>query len=606
MPPNDNPNPALGPTLIQVSPDSDDPQALVGQVIAERYEVEALLGVGGMGSVYRARHIKIRKQVALKTLHAALLRSPEAVARFEREAVAAARINHPNVIVATDFGPLADGRYYLVLEYVDGCDLAQAISAEGAMTVSRTIAIARQIACALDAAHSLGIVHRDLKPDNVMLVRRGVDEQVKVLDFGIAKVTLDDNAQQLTQFGAVFGTPQYMSPEQAKGQSVDGRSDLYSLGVVMYEMLTGKLPFEATDALGFLMQHLNAEPTPLPRSIPEPVRKLVHLLLAKDPAQRYQTAATVLAEFDKINQRPSVERSQRTERLHRRITRVATSFVATLGRTLKHPRRLGKYTFPTAGWLTVFALPTISVVLLAYRCAPIEATADNHLKLIAAAPAPSSALPTMSQEGFAAEVARIEPIKVYERTELDWMILARGNAQLSRFEESVGAYQALLSLRRDLRKDPGLLTDLLNASQDPKAFRVVLNLAETILGKHGVDLIWEMWQQERYNPERKEQADKLAKKLVILSRRASPALRIAIELTFTTQCDKLLGVLERAPTDADNRSSERLATLFAHKGCGTDAAEDCFPCLRDNPLLEQAIARAQKTAAPRLGETTED
>jgi hypothetical protein len=186
------------------------------------------------------------------------------------------------------------------------------------------------------------------------------------------------------------------------------------------------------------------------------------------------------------------------------------------------------------------------------------------------------------------------------------MILARGTASLGRWEESVGAYQAILSLRRDLRSDKGLLRDLLDASQNPRAFRIVLNLAETVLGKHGVDLIWAMWDEARLVPDRKEDTEKLAKKLVILAQRASPALRVAIDLTFATKCERLLGTLGRAATDADSRSSERLAALAAKTGCGDAQRDDCFPCLRDSPLLELATAQAEKTKAPALGDTTDD
>jgi len=150
------------------------------------------------------------------------------------------------------------------------------------------------------------------------------------------------------------------------------------------------------------------------------------------------------------------------------------------------------------------------------------------------------------------------------------------------------------------------LADILRAAQDPKAFRVALNLSETILGKPGVDLIWDLWEDEKYLPDHKEQTDKLAKKLVILSRRATPALRVAIDLTFTNQCDKLLGILARAATEADTRSVARLTELGSKVGCGAGQAEDCYACLRDDPLLGQALEKAKKTPAPALGQTIDD
>ncbi|HEX7668809.1 MAG TPA: serine/threonine-protein kinase, partial [Polyangiaceae bacterium] len=227
---------------------------LVGTVLAERYRVDRFLGSGGMGAVYLGEHILMRKAVALKVLHRDMTVHAEVVARFEREAVAAGRIDHPNVAAASDFGRLADGSFYLVLEYVDGRSLASLID-EGPIELGRTLAIAEQVASALVAAHVAGIVHRDLKPDNVMLVRSadGADH-VKVLDFGIAKVAgqeadgaASENGRQLTRVGAVMGTVGYMAPEQALGQAVDHRADLYAFGVLLYEMVAGTRPFVAEE-----------------------------------------------------------------------------------------------------------------------------------------------------------------------------------------------------------------------------------------------------------------------------------------------------------------------------------------------------------------------
>src|SRR5690606_8292067 len=192
-----------------------------------------LLGEGGMGQVYRAQHVHMRKTVAIKVLHRELTMQPEIVARFEREAVAAARIEHPHVAAATDFGQLPDGSFYLVLEFIEGRSLTALWAEHGRLPPARALAIARQVCDALDAAHSAGIVHRDLKPDNVMLLaREGDADFVKVLDFGIAKLQSDDTSGQpaLTKAGTVFGTPEYMAPEQAQGAGVDARSDLYTLG----------------------------------------------------------------------------------------------------------------------------------------------------------------------------------------------------------------------------------------------------------------------------------------------------------------------------------------------------------------------------------------
>ncbi len=264
--------------------------SLVGTVVAGRYRIDALIGQGGMGAVYRAEHVHMRKVVALKVLHQHMTINDEAVRRFEREAVAAGRIEHPNVTQATDFGRLENGSFYLVLEYVAGTSLSATLERQGPFEPGRAAHVAAQVASALAAAHAEGIVHRDLKPDNVMLIPSsdGTD-RVKVLDFGIAK--LESGGAQLTQIGTVFGTPQYMAPEQAAGRPVDARADLYALGLILHEMLTGEPAFHSDNLLGLLTQQMTAAPPPLPPEVPEPLARLVAELLVKAPEHRLQSAA---------------------------------------------------------------------------------------------------------------------------------------------------------------------------------------------------------------------------------------------------------------------------------------------------------------------------
>jgi eukaryotic-like serine/threonine-protein kinase len=278
-----------------------------GTVVAGRYRVERLLGTGGMGAVYRAEHVHMRKTVALKVLHRELASVNEVVARFEREAIAAARIEHPNVVAASDFGKLEDGSFYLALEYVDGKSLRQLL-AEGPLPTERVVEIARQTALALSAAHAADIVHRDLKPDNVMLLPEADgSSRVKVLDFGIARVSVPNapDATHLTRVGVVMGTVAYMSPEQATGQAVDGRSDLYALGVMMYEMIAGRQPFEAELPAQVLARQLVEPPPPLPPATPPGLVSLVMDLLAKAPADRPATARDVLERLAGLSGVPS-------------------------------------------------------------------------------------------------------------------------------------------------------------------------------------------------------------------------------------------------------------------------------------------------------------
>jgi serine/threonine protein kinase len=287
------------------------PESLVGVVLSGRYQINKLIGEGGMGAVYQAEHTHMRKRFAIKVLHPEMSRLSEVVARFEREAMAAAHIEHPNVAGATDFGKLEDGSFFLVLEYVEGKSLREAIS-EGRLELGRALRVARQIASALGRAHALGIVHRDLKPENVMLVtREGDPDFVKVLDFGIAKVPVGLTGEPktpgvaLTQVGMVYGTPEYMAPEQALGQPVDATADLYALGVILFEMITGKRPYDHESKVTLLGMHVTA---PIPRmgdrapgaNVPPQIEAIVTRLLAKESTARFADARELIDALDAI------------------------------------------------------------------------------------------------------------------------------------------------------------------------------------------------------------------------------------------------------------------------------------------------------------------
>ncbi|MBX3209753.1 MAG: serine/threonine protein kinase [Labilithrix sp.] len=293
-------------TVPPPATESEDVRIPAGTMVADRYRIARVLGEGGMGVVYAAEHVLMRKEVALKVLHAEMCTMPEVVARFEREAIAAAHIDHPNVAGATDFGRLPDGACYLVLELLRGTSLRDEI-AKGPVPLGRALRILRGIASGVSAAHVKGIVHRDLKPENVMLVDRDGDPDfVKVLDFGIAKVDASVAAapqagsKVLTRIGSVFGTPEYMAPEQAVGDAVDARADLYALGVVFLEMLTGKCPFNG-NALSILRERILAVGPPDMSEVTDPgARALIARLLTRQPDERMQTAAELGAAVDAL------------------------------------------------------------------------------------------------------------------------------------------------------------------------------------------------------------------------------------------------------------------------------------------------------------------
>jgi eukaryotic-like serine/threonine-protein kinase len=238
---------------------------LIGQTINAKYFVHQLLGRGGMGEVYKSTHLTLDRPVVLKLLKKSFLSDPSIVQRFHREARAASRLNHPNSISIIDFGQTEDGTLFMAMEYLSGRSLARVIAEDQPIPEGRVVHIGAQILAALAEAHALGIIHRDLKPENVMLEsRRDEPDFVKVLDFGIAKLNEPgDGAGKLTQAGIVCGTPGYMSPEQVRGDELDPRSDLYSVGVILYEMLTAKLPFEADTPMGLVTKHLVEAVPPL-------------------------------------------------------------------------------------------------------------------------------------------------------------------------------------------------------------------------------------------------------------------------------------------------------------------------------------------------------
>jgi eukaryotic-like serine/threonine-protein kinase len=272
----------------------------LGSVVGERYRIVSRIGIGGMGAVYRAEHTMMRRDLAIKVLLPELSGKEEFARRFEREAESASRLDHPNIITVTDFGRTTEGSLFLAMEFLAGTSLAAAISA-GPMPVDRALAIMHQILRALDHAHGAGVVHRDLKPENIMLIERdGNREVVKILDFGIAKVTEPQSGREaLTQAGVIFGTPEYLSPEQALGEAVDARADIYAAGVILFEMLAGRRPFESEDKVKIISMHLAHAPPRLQEvnpavDVPIPLEQAVLQAMEKSRDNRFSTAVAFL------------------------------------------------------------------------------------------------------------------------------------------------------------------------------------------------------------------------------------------------------------------------------------------------------------------------
>jgi serine/threonine-protein kinase len=279
--------------------DDEVPDPLIGTVLLEQFRIDALIGTGGMGTVYRARQTTVGRDVAVKVLRIELARDENAVRRFEREARLATSLDHPNLVQVFLSGRLSDGRIYIVMELLEGRSLADELDEQGVPSVERALVIVMKLCAGLGAVHAKGIVHRDIKPENVYLVRRGTDEDfVKLVDFGISRALDTETVSTDSQSGRVFGTAAYISPEAATGDPTDGRSDIYSIGVLTYQLLTGVLPFEGKTAGAVLMQHVHEEPPPMHtkgsgEDVPGGVAQVIMHALAKDPEARFQT----LSEF---------------------------------------------------------------------------------------------------------------------------------------------------------------------------------------------------------------------------------------------------------------------------------------------------------------------
>lgn len=297
---------------VALSPPSDP---LIGVTLDGKYRIEEPLGVGGMGTVYRARHLLIDRAVALKVLNQRLVEDEAARIRFQREAKAAGRLHHLNAVAVTDFGQSSEGHVYIVMELLEGRTLREILAKEAPLETARAVSMMLQASSAVAAAHEAGVIHRDLKPANIFVTQSAdAPSVVKVLDFGIAKLaadTLDDeDPHTLTQIGAMIGTPRYMSPEQCNGFELTPASDVYSLGVILYEMLTGTVPFTGASPLAIALKHATEYPRPpkeIVASIPDQLESVVLHALEKNPEDRPPNAAAFRNELLELTEKLGLE-----------------------------------------------------------------------------------------------------------------------------------------------------------------------------------------------------------------------------------------------------------------------------------------------------------
>jgi eukaryotic-like serine/threonine-protein kinase len=345
--------------------------ATTPHVLLDRYEVGRLLGAGGMAEVFEGRDRLLARRVAIKVLQAQFARDPSFLIRFKREAQAAASLSHPNIVGVYDTGT-EDGTHFIVMEYVDGRTLKEVIRAEGPLYPERAAEICADVCSALVAAHARGLIHRDIKPGNVMLTPEG---KVKVMDFGIARAT---TSETITQTAAVVGTAQYISPEQAQGQTIDYRSDLYSVGCCLYEMLTGTVPFTGATPVAIAYRHVREDPTPprmLNPDVPAPLEAICLKAMAKLPDNRYQTAAEMHDDLERfrngqpVHATPLMDGAATTQAIPRNG---AADQTAMLGGPVAADRAT-RYAEPeeeerrtSVGWIVVSLLALVAVGLAAF------------------------------------------------------------------------------------------------------------------------------------------------------------------------------------------------------------------------------------------------
>ncbi len=440
-----------------------------------------MLGEGGMGQVYRATHILMRKDVALKVLKPSMSVHSEIVERFRREAESAARLSHPGIIAVLDFGRSLDGTFYLVMEFLEGHALTRALR-DGAMDWARVCRLGVRMLDALAEAHRAGVVHRDLKPDNIMLqVNAAGEESLKIVDFGIAKL-VEDGGPQLTAAGLVFGTPSYLSPEQAQGQPVTFAADLYAMGVILFQMLTGRLPFKAASTMELLAMHIQ-DPPPRVRDlvpgVPEALDELVLRALGKRPGDRPQGAAEMSAALARILEAAPMMPSVAA------VTAPSTAAVTgpsaaavTAPVPIPPPPPPPSMAAPSAGpgharpgarltparlalavigvgalaGLLIFAISSMRSRKASGPAAPPAETASK-----AAGAAPMDAAPGMETGMGGAAGARTPDIPPPDRTRLEAALKSGDHARFSGKDKSIR--KSIEALSNALRSDPALLAD---------------------------------------------------------------------------------------------------------------------------------------------------
>src|SRR5580704_2976992 len=559
----------------------------IGTVVGERYRIVNRIGIGGMGAVYRAEHTMMRRDLAIKVLLPELSGKEEFARRFEREAESASRLDHPNIITVTDFGRTAEGSLFLAMEFLAGTSLGAAIAA-GPMPVPRALAIVRQILRALDHAHAAGVVHRDLKPENIMLVERdGNREAVKILDFGIAKVTEPQSApgrEALTQAGVIFGTPEYLSPEQALGEGVDARADIYAAGVILFEMLAGRRPFESEDKVKIISMHLSHAPPRIREvnpavEVPIPLEQAVLQALEKSRENRFATAAAFLQALEdaEVPLDPELE---------------AGTTVAALERG----RRPGRG--PALGLAAAALVAVVGVAILKHRAA-------RHPTLIATPTRPAPAPPDLAAQLKKVEAWLEDGDTVAARRALESALSERpkdarvrymlGRVAYSedRYAEALDDYREAIALDPGFRGDPVLLGHVEAMLSEPKDADAALDLVIQQIGAPAADLLAKVANEGSDLPRRRRAASALTD--IDQEKRVDRVSLDMLELRKATTCEEKRDWVEKLGQLGDPKALPALRGLRGRRMGPINWGGTNVSCMKKE--LPEAIAALDKKAA---------
>jgi eukaryotic-like serine/threonine-protein kinase len=541
--------------------------ALIGRTLSERYRIVSLVAMGGMGAIYRAEHLLMRKHVAVKVLHPEVEGFPELVARFEREAVAGAHIEHPNVATASDFGKFDGGSAFLVLGFIEGITLRELID-RGPVPPRRAAWIIRQAAAGLAAVHQKGVVHRDIKPKNIMIVEdsAGGEDVVKVIDFGLAKVPVeelsaiaqdaDNPRRSLTQAGVVLGTLGYLAPEAALGtRSILAPADLYALGVVFYEMLCGKPPFEGTDAARVFLQH-RTSPVPALRErnpdadVPPELEAIVRRMLEKDPDARYPSATALVSALDEALGIPAAPTSERGGS--------SSSAIA----MPRRPRR--------AIWIAGAAALAIGAIAMRGTTKRTPVASEAPPASSASAPVPVEPPPKPPPRAPDA-LERLRTAADGEAAAALTVLVDVADAEPRAFADRAVQTEAAGIVEAAASK--GLSADL------------AFDRLSGVLGSDGLDVLYDLTARERAASAASKARAILAKPDVLA--RATPAMRIAYDLR-RAPCPQRPNLFKRAAKEGDDRALEVLRSMQAPACTKKDAC-----CFEKNHQLELTIADIQ-------------